>query len=68
MPMYEYKCFECDNKFEELVLNQSQTINCPECKSEKVEKQLSTFAASVSSGGSTPPCGDGGGGCSSGFS
>ncbi|KAA3631655.1 MAG: zinc ribbon domain-containing protein [Calditrichaeota bacterium] len=65
MPIYEYRCSDCSKKFEELVQNSVQKISCPECKSEKVEKQLSTFAASAGSTQSTPSCG--GGGCGTGF-
>ena len=64
MPLYEYKCTDCGHKFEELIKNTSQKINCPVCKSEKVEKAFSVFAASTSSGSSSS-CG--GGGCGSGF-
>lgn len=57
MPLYEYKCSDCDHKFEELVKSGEQKIICPNCRSEKVQKAFSTFAASVSGGTSS------GGGC-----
>jgi putative FmdB family regulatory protein len=51
MPIYEYVCHECDEPFEALVLGFSKVdVKCPECDSEKVEKQISTFASRVSSG------------------
>ncbi|GMU87721.1 MAG: hypothetical protein AMXMBFR48_29620 [Ignavibacteriales bacterium] len=54
MPMYEYKCNECSAKFEQFQksLASSQRIECPQCKSEKVTKLFSSFAAVGSSGGS----------------
>jgi len=63
MPLYEYKCDECQNRFEELISG-DQKVVCPKCGSEKVNKLLSTFAAA---GGNT--CGSpGGSSCgSSGF-
>lgn len=67
MPIFEYKCSNCDTKFEELVSSSTATVICPQCKSDAVEKLLSTFAASSSSqsSGGAPSCG--GGGCGSGF-
>jgi len=44
MPIFEYSCLSCGNKFEKLVLKKSTTISCPKCDSQKVEKLFSTFA------------------------
>jgi putative FmdB family regulatory protein len=67
MPLFEYKCDDCDTKFEELVTNSEQSVVCPDCKSAKVSKQLSVFSASAgSSGGSDLPCGQPS--CGSGYS
>ena len=44
MPIFEYVCKECENQFE-LLVRQSTIIECPACKSAKLEKQLSVFAA-----------------------
>ena len=77
MPIFEYVCGKCDNRFETLVRNGS-TVECPSCSSTKVEKQLSVFNASVPtafgaakavpemSGGACGMCGDprGPGACS----
>jgi len=65
MPIYEYKCKKCENIFSKLVFNQDTKIECPSCKSEDVEKQISTISSS--SGGSSGSC-YGGGCASSGFS
>lgn len=60
MPMFEYKCLECDNKFEELVMRSDMAVNCPSCKSADVQKLVSAFSSSSTpSGGScnTSSCG-----------
>lgn len=62
MPIYEYICKKCDHPFEMLV-NGSTAPECPLCKSRKLDKQYSVFAASVKEGGKPqsqpmPPCGD----------
>lgn len=44
MPIYEYKCQECGNEFEELVFNQEATVACPKCGSEKTAKLMSACA------------------------
>ena len=45
MPIYEYQCSECNNKFELLrhFLN-TDNVSCPKCDSAKVEKILSKFS------------------------
>lgn len=77
MPVYEYRCLECNTDYD--VYHKSTTsqedISCPECKSEKTTKKLSVFAASVH--GNAPVfdgnCSDGscapqyGGGCAGGM-
>ncbi|MGZ3613432.1 MAG: FmdB family zinc ribbon protein [Thermodesulfobacteriota bacterium] len=47
MPIYEYQCGQCQNEFEKLVLNTSEKISCPKCKSKKVRRVMSAFAFSV---------------------
>lgn len=68
MPIYEYRCDACCKRFEVLRRMGEGTdgLACPECGSETIVRQLSTFAAT---GGSTGPgFGTRGGGCgSSGF-
>ena len=49
MPIFEYQCSQCEHEFEKLVLNTSEKISCPKCKSKKVSRVMSTFA--FSSGG-----------------
>jgi putative FmdB family regulatory protein len=67
MPLYEYRCRECGEDFEQLVrLSEANTQQeCPKCHSRHTEKQLSTFAMS---GGSTGSSFSGSCGSSGGFS
>ena len=53
MPIYEYQCLECGQKFERLVrfADSSPKVECPKCGGRKVEKLLSAFG--VQSSGST---------------
>ena len=61
MPIYEYRCEECDQAFEKLVRAFRDETTCPDCGSAKVERLLSTFAMSGGSVGS--PSKGGGCGC-----
>jgi putative FmdB family regulatory protein len=47
MPIFEYVCRDCDNRFETIV-HGAQKPECPTCKSKKLDKQLSVFALSGS--------------------
>lgn len=49
MPIFEYKCGDCNKKFEVLhksSVNQEE-VYCPECNSKNYKKLLSAFSASV---------------------
>jgi putative FmdB family regulatory protein len=64
MPIYEYVCDKCNERFEKIVINRQQEISCPKCGSAKATIQLSVFA--TAGGGSSNPSGGfsgGGGGC-----
>jgi putative FmdB family regulatory protein len=50
MPLYEYECHRCGNRFEALVYGTTRPT-CPRCKSDELEKAFSTFA--TASGGSS---------------
>lgn len=76
MPLFEYKCSECDTKFE--VLHKSSVnqddVTCPNCKSTKNKKLFSSFSASFNTSSvstsnecSTGQCSTPVGGCSSGL-
>lgn len=66
MPLYEYKCDKCDNKFETLVSfrNAGNPVECPKCGSRETSKLMSTFCANAggntTSASSSASCGSGG--------
>ena len=71
MPIYEYVCDDCGQRYERLVMNQKQAIICPKCESGRHTIQLSVFAAPAngsksSSGSSSSKAPSGGGGCGGG--
>jgi putative FmdB family regulatory protein len=48
MPIYEYRCMDCDHDFEKLVRFSDSNVNspeCPGCQSENTRKRMSTIAA-----------------------
>jgi putative FmdB family regulatory protein len=56
MPMYEYRCQDCGERFEALrkASEADQGVRCPQCQGERIERLLSGFA--------TSGCGTAGGG------
>ena len=70
MPIFEYACQACGNAFE-LLVRSDTVLECPQCHSPQLAKQLSVFATAAS--GAEPalaagPCGacghpDGPGAC-----
>jgi len=50
MPIYEYICDDCGNKFEKLVRRNQDAIACPSCGESHLKTALSTFAAHSSNG------------------
>ena len=71
MPMYDYRCKNCDEVYEELILSSTtpdKEIKCPKCGQNKSERLLS--APMISTGGSSNrvPASLSGGCGSSGFS
>ncbi len=56
MPLFEYECKGCGNKFE-LLIRGSEGPRCPACGGEQVEKCLSVFAVAVKSGSPAPASG-----------
>ncbi|MFN2447810.1 MAG: zinc ribbon domain-containing protein [Vicinamibacterales bacterium] len=72
MPLYEYRCRDCQHDFE-LLVRESTVLECPACRSAALEKQLSVFAVmgdqTLRRQASPAPCGscghpDGPGSCS----
>lgn len=71
MPVYEYCCEDCENRFElrRSFAESDAPAGCPACHGGHTRRLLSSFyAASSSSDGSTAPVAGGGGcaGCSGG--
>lgn len=44
MPIYEYVCNDCQNRYEKLVMSNGAPIACPKCASKKQTLQFSTFS------------------------
>ena len=62
MPLYEYKCSNCNTKFEVLHKSATQTseVTCPSCNSVQIKKLFSAFSSNVSSNShSTNECSSG---------
>ncbi|HQZ39664.1 MAG: zinc ribbon domain-containing protein [Acidobacteria bacterium] len=49
MPLYEYVCRSCHQQFE-LLVRASTDLACPRCHGTELDKQLSVFAVSTTSG------------------
>jgi putative FmdB family regulatory protein len=49
MPIYEFKCLECEEFIELLVMNKDEEIElkCPKCKGEELERVLSSTCYSM---------------------
>jgi len=56
MPLYEFVCLDCSDKFEELVSSSDADIKCPKCGSNKTTKQFSTFASNALKGDACGTC------------
>ena len=54
MPIFEYKCQNCSERFEELVLNsKGAEPDCPQCGGIRVERLISRFAAKAGGDGAS---------------
>lgn len=45
MPIYEYRCLDCQTDFEDLIRNKAdeEALECPSCRSKNLVKQMSAF-------------------------
>jgi putative FmdB family regulatory protein len=52
MPIYEYECQKCGNKFDYLVFlsREKNEVKCPKCASSDVQRMISKFATKSSEG------------------
>ena len=57
MPIFEFKCLDCDQYIEILVMNKTDEVEmaCSHCGSGKLERILSTTNHAVSGGGPGQP-------------
>ena len=68
MPIYEYDCKNCGDRFDKLVRNTAVAtkVTCPACSSGEVKKRLSLFSSKMAgsvtaSAGNAVNCAPGGG-------
>ena len=68
MPIYEYRCADCDRHFERYVATTAGAASCPSCGSGSVKRMLSLFAMKSEGGpvASSMPASGGGGCCGGG--
>ena len=57
MPLYEFKCADCGNKFSEIRKIGDYNAVCPKCGSAKTEKMISSFLSPAA--GKCSPSGGG---------
>lgn len=52
MPLYEYQCVKCGNRFEvrQSIGADGTDLKCPECAAERPKKLISTFLSKNSGG------------------
>ena len=63
MPIYEYRCNQCEREFEKYVQSIQAAVACPGCQSARVTRRLSGFGLRSAGGTSTVGSMAGGGGC-----
>ncbi len=64
MPLFDFVCAQCEHTFEELVFG-AEAVECPECHSHQVERQMGMPARPQTSSADLPmacnsdgpPCG-----------
>ena len=56
MPIYEYECGKCGEKFElrRSIADSDSEVKCPKCGAENPQRVFSLFAVSSSSAACTP--------------
>ncbi|MBN2543575.1 zinc ribbon domain-containing protein [bacterium] len=56
MPIYVYKCEECGEVFEHLIIRSTDKPKCSKCGSENLKKLPTTFGVKMGSSSSTGSC------------
>jgi len=62
MPIFEYRCEDCSQEFEILLLNRGEKVRCPHCHSDRLHKLMSAHAVGGEEEticGDVPVCGEG---------
>ena len=54
MPIYEYYCSDCDEKFEKLVFRRDAPVPCPKCDKADVQRLISACNFGSSDGSVQP--------------
>jgi len=56
MPIYEYECLECGQRFElfRRIADSDSNIICPKCGAEKPQRVISAFMTGPNKGGCVP--------------
>jgi putative FmdB family regulatory protein len=56
MPIYEYECLKCGQRFELLrhITDSDSNIRCPKCGAENPQRVISAFMTGHSTGGCAP--------------
>ena len=62
MPIYEYRCKQCEAEFEKYIPAAAAPVACPTCASGDITRKLSVFGMK-SDGGFVASSMPGGGGC-----
>lgn len=59
MPIFEFKCTQCKEFFEVIVMksDDDKNVKCPKCKSAEFERVVSTTNYKMGSGSSAPSTG-----------
>lgn len=59
MPIYEFRCQECQKQFEVLTQSagENKPVACPQCQSNKVQKSISATSYRVGGNQAGPPAG-----------
>ena len=59
MPLYEYECRECNERFEVLqsIHDDESTVRCPKCNADMPKRVLSVFSSSTSTSIACGPTG-----------
>jgi putative FmdB family regulatory protein len=61
MPIFEYSCGRCGERFEALLPRaEADRTVCPKCGATKVRRELSTFAPAVGGSRPSPVCAESG--------